>query len=257
MAVMADATRKAGYQVERSEGLALFVAHQGNSVRCKMEMLYNAYGQAPNRLDDIVAAHLSALAKLPPMPAPPSAAGFRAHLLPMLNQRSRLDALQRPELPAPLHRPFPGGLVVTYVIDQPQTMAYVNARWLEMAGAPGLTVDELHVLAIENLRTRPQGYEVHGVGDQRMIICKDLDGYTACRVLLPDLLDDWASKVNGRLLLGIPNRDFLVGFGDRDPQHVAAMARQVRIDTAKMPRPLTHSLLVWQDGRLREVQPLH
>lgn len=90
-----------------------------------------------------------------------------------------------------------------------------------------------------------------------MIISTEQDGYTACRILLPDLLDEWASKVNGWLLLGVPNRDFLIGIGDRDPQHVAAMARQVRRDAGKMLRPLSSSLLVWQEGRLRELQPLH
>jgi hypothetical protein len=255
--LLARATRQAGFRVERSEELALFVTLHGNSLRCNLATAYAAYRQSPDRLEGVVAAHLAALGRLPATPIPPNAAKLRAQLLPMLNQRSRLMSLQPSGLPAPFHRPLAGGLVVTYVFDQPETMVYVNARLLEMAGAPGLTVDELHVLAIENLRTRPQGYEVHGAGDQRMIICKDLDGYTACRVLLPELMDEWAGKVNGRLLLGIPNRDFLIGFGDRDPQHVAAMARQVRIDAAKMPRPLTHSLLVWQDGRLREVQPLH
>jgi hypothetical protein len=257
--VLAKATRKAGIRVERSEALALFVVVRGSSLRCNLATAYNAYRQSPDRLDDIVAAHLAALAKVPAVPAPPNAAELRTHLLPMLNQRSRLASLQQPGLPAPLHRTFPGNLVVTYVFDQPETMAYINSRMLEMAGATALSVDELHVLAVENLRkrTNPKGWEVHGVGDQRMIISKELDGYTACRVLLPELLDEWAGKVSGRLLLGIPNRDFLIGFGDRDPQHVATMVRQVRIDAGKMARPLTSSLLVWREGQLREFQPLH
>jgi len=68
-------------------------------------------------------------------------------------------------------------------------------------------------------------------------------------------MDKWASKVSGRLLPGVPNRYFLIGFGDRDPQHVAAPARQVRIDAGRMPRPLASRILVWQDGRLHELQP--
>ena len=257
--VLAKATRKAGIRVERSEELALFVVVHDNSLRCNLATVYNAYRQSPDRLDDIVAAHLAALAKVPAVPAPPNAAELRTHLLPMLNQRSRLTSLQQPGLPAPLHRTFPGNLVVTYVFDQPETMAYVNPRMLKTAGATALGVDELHVLAVENLRKRThlKKYEVHGAGDQRVIVSKELDGYTACRILLPELLDEWASKVNGRLLLGIPNRDFLIGFGDHDPQHVAAMARQVRSDAGKMPRPLSSNLLVWQEGQLRELQPLH
>lgn len=70
-------------------------------------------------------------------------------------------------------------------------------------------------------------------------------------------MDEWASKASGRLLPGIPNRDFLIGFGDRDPQHVAALVRQVRIDAGRMPRSLSSRILVWQDRRLHELQPLH
>jgi len=257
--ILAKATRKAGIRVERSEALAIFVVLPGGSLRCNLATAYNAYRQSPDRLDDIVDAHLAALTRIHAAPAPATATELRTQLLPMLNQRGRLPSLQPPGLPAPFHRAFPGNLVVTYVFDQPETMAYINPRLLETLGAAGLGVDELHGLAVENLRKRtgPKGYEVHGIGDQRMIISQELDGYTACRVLLPELLDAWASKVNGRLLVGIPNRDFLIGFGDRDPQHVAAMTRQVRIDAAKMPRPLTSSLLVWQEGQLRQFQPLH
>ncbi len=257
--MLAKATRKAGHRVERAEELALFVDVNGTSLRCNLTTVYNAYRQWPDRLDDIVAAHLAALAKVHAVPLPSSVTDLRNGLLPLLNQRSRLTSLQTPGLPAPFYRPVAGGLIITYVIDQPETMAYVNPRVLEMIGAPELTVDHLHEIAIENLRkrTHAQGYEVHGVGDQRMIISTELDGYTACRVLLPDLMDEWASKVNGRLLLGVPNRDFLIGFGDRDPHHVAAITRQVRRDAANMPRPLSSSVLVWQDRQLRELKPLH
>lgn len=257
--VLARATRRAGIRVERSEELAIFVVLPGGSLRCNLTTAYDAYRQSPDRLDDIVVAHLAALTRVHAAPAPATATELRTQLLPLLNQRSRLTSLQPPGLPAPFHRPFPGNLVVTYVFDQPDTMAYVNPKLLETLGVAGLGVDELHGLAVENLRkrTRPKGYEVHGLGDQRLLISTEQDGYTACRALLPELLEAWASKVSGRLLLGIPNRDFLIGFGDRDPQHVAAMARQVRIDAGKMARPLTSSLLVWQEGQLREFQPLH
>ena len=136
--VLAKATRKAGIRVERSEELALFVVVHDNALRCNLATVYNAYRQSPERLDDIVAAHLAALAKVPAVPAPPNAAELRTHLLPMLNQRSRLTSLQQPGLPAPLHRTFPGNLVVTYVFDQSETMAYVNPRMLKTAGATAL-----------------------------------------------------------------------------------------------------------------------
>lgn len=240
--------------MERSEELALFVVVHDNSRRCNLATVYNAYRQSPERLDDIVAAHLAALAKVPAVPAPPNAAELRTHLLPMLNQRSRLTSLQQPGLPAPLHRTFPGNLVVTYVFDQPETMAYVNPRMLKTAGATALGVDELHVLAVENLRKRThlKKYEVHGAGDQR--------GDREQRVGRLHRLPHPAARTAGRVgqqgewpaAAGhprSPNSRFALG--DHDPQHVAATACQVRSDAGKMPRPFSSNLLVWQVGQLR------
>ena len=66
-----------------------------------------------------------------------------------------------------------------------------------------------------------------------MLVCETNDGYAATRVLLPDLMDDWARRIPGRMLIGIPNRDFLIAFSDRDPQHMAAITSQVRGDARR------------------------
>lgn len=58
-------------------------------------------------------------------------------------------------------------------------------------------------------------------------------------------------------LIGIPNRDFLIAFSDRDPQHVATIAGQVRRDAKRKEYALTSKLLVWQGGRISELDPLH
>ena len=92
--VLAKATRRAGIRVERSEELALFVVLPSGSLRCNLTTAYNAYRQSPDRLDAIVEAHLAALARVPAAPAPATATELRTQLLPMLNQRSRLTALQ-------------------------------------------------------------------------------------------------------------------------------------------------------------------
>jgi uncharacterized protein YtpQ (UPF0354 family) len=85
-----------------------------------------------------------------------------------------------------------------------------------------------------------------------MVVCETRDGYAATRVLLPDLMATWAERIPGRMLIGIPNRDFLIAFSDRDPAHVATIARQVRRDAAQRDHPLCADLLLWQNGRIRE-----
>ena len=53
------------------------------------------------------------------------------------------------------------------------------------------------------------------------------------------------------------NRDFLIAFSDRDPQHMAAITSQVRRDARRREHALTPELLVWQAGRIRALDPHH
>lgn len=56
------------------------------------------------------------------------------------------------------------------------------------------------------------------------------------------------------MLLGIPNRDFLIAFSDRS-KHKTAVSQQIRADFKSKPFPLTSDLLTWQLGQIREYQP--
>jgi hypothetical protein len=67
----------------------------------------------------------------------------------------------------------------------------------------------------------------------------------------------WADRIPGRLLIGIPNRDFLLLFSDRHPTGVEALSRQIRRDASQRSHPLSARLLVWEDGAVREYEPLH
>lgn len=106
-------------------------------------------------------------------------------------------------------------------------------------------------------RTNRRDTHAFGKGDQTILACETKDGFAATRVLLPDLMATWAERLPGRMVIGIPNRDFLIAFSDRDPQHVATLARQVRRDAKRREHPLTPELLVWQAGRITELSPKH
>jgi len=249
------ATRQAGYEVvKREEGVLHIVVHD-EPMRCKLDTVYQAYLSSPHRLDDIVEAHLSALRSVPPPPPPPTEKEAAEALLPLLNRPELLEYVQRKDAPPPVHRPFVAGLIITYVFDFPHHRAYVNENILaQMMAGPETTFDMIHEYALENLRLRTtsQDYQTHGLYDKTMVVCDTRDGYAATRVLLPDLMATWAERIPGRMLIGIPNRDFLIAFSDRDPAHVAAIARQVRRDAAKRDHPLCADLLLWKDGRIRE-----
>ena len=252
---LAAATRQAGYDVvERKEGVLHVVVHD-QPMRCNLDTLYQAYLHSPHRLDDIVRAHLNALREVPPPPPPPTEKEAAEALLPMLNRAELLEQVQRRNAPPPAHRPFVAGLIITYVFDFPHYRAYVNEDMLaKMMAGPEITLDMFHEYALENLRRRTtsHSYETYGLFDKTMVVCQTRDGYAATRVLLPDLMATWAERIPGRMLIGIPNRDFLIAFSDRDSAHVAAIARQVRRDAAQRDHPLCADLLLWQNGRIKE-----
>ena len=254
------ATRDAGFEVEKRDGLDLYIVRHGEPMRCDLNTAYSAYQLSPHRLDEIVQAYLEALRSVPPTPPPPTEEEAAEALLPMLNPAWFLEEMEQRGVPPPVHHPFVAGLVVTYVFDFPHHRAYINDDMLaQMMDSPEITFDVIHEYALENLRKRTtsQVYETHGLRDKTMIVCETHDGYAATRVLLPDLMAKWAGRIPGRMLIGIPNRDFLIAFSDRNPSHVAAIAGQVRRDATKRDHPLCADLLLWQDGQIREYRLKH
>ena len=233
----------------------LHVVVHDEPMRCKLDTVYQAYLNSPHRLDGIVEAHLSALRSVPPTPPPLTEKQATEALLPMLNRAELLEHVQRKDAPPPVHRPFVAGLIITYVFDFPDYRAYVNENMLaQMMNGLEFTFDAIHECALENLRLRTtsRDYETYGLRDKTMVVCETRDGYAATRVLLPDLMATWAERIPGRMLIGVPNRDFLIAFSDRDPAHVATIAGQVRRDAARRDHPLCADLLLWQNGRIRE-----
>ena len=257
---LAAATCQAGFVVEGSDGLALQIIMHGQSMRCDLRTAYSAYQHSPARLEDVVESHLAALRSVPPPPPMPTEKEAVESLLPLLNPVDvPLGVAQQGLLPL-ASRSFAGRMVVTYVFDMPQVRAYINEALLaRMTSGPEMTFDLLHDLALENLRRRTSSrdYQAYGVAEKTLIVCETGDGFAATRVLLSDLMSTWSERIPGRMLIGIPNRDFLIAFSDRDPDQVAAIARQVRIDAHKREGPLSAELFVWKNGRIRQYQPYH
>ncbi|HBY96212.1 MAG: DUF1444 family protein [Ardenticatenaceae bacterium] len=254
-AYVEDATRRAGFAIEKREGAVLYVILRGSPLRCDLAQVYRAYLSAPHRLDAIVRAHLDALRRVPPPPPELTEKEAAESLLPILQRAQWLKQLGQRSVPPVVHRPFVAGLVVTYVFDFPDRRAYVNADQLDqMMSRPGITFDMIHEYALENLRVRTtsRSYATHGLRDKTMIMCETRDGYAATRILLPDLMAGWAERIPGRMLIGIPNRDFLIAFSDCNLAHVRAITRQVHRDAARHSHPLSADLLVWRDGQVRE-----
>lgn len=245
------ATEQAGYTVDNQQKKDLYVIINEKPMRCDIDMLYGSYKSAPDRLDDIVQVHLSALKKMPPPPPPLTEKEAGESLLPMLQNNSWLQQTRKQDIPRPISRAYKANLWITYVFDQPQYRAYIHADMM-----PDVPPAAIHEIALNNLRRRTSSklVQIQGIGDDTLIVCETSDGFAATRILLPELMQTWHDRMPGKMLLGIPNRDFLIAFSDRS-KHKTAVSQQVRADCKSKEFPLTPELLTWQLGQIREYQP--
>jgi uncharacterized protein YtpQ (UPF0354 family) len=181
-------------------------------------------------------------------------AQLRERVFPMLKPIGLLAEVRERKLPMISYRPFLADLIIAYVIDEKSSAAYINERHLERWE---LSEHELHVQAIENLRRRTDergNYTVVGEGPQRLVVFNTQDGYDASRLLLPALLERWRGDVPGRIVIGVPSRDFLIIFSDADEQILANIAQQIQLDAANREHGLTDQLFTLEGGQVREYE---
>lgn len=179
---------------------------------------------------------------------------LRERVFPMLKPLSLLATVRERKLPMLVYRPFLADLMIAYVIDEPGRVAYINEQHLERWQ---IAEHELHEQAIENLRRRTEeqgNYTVTGAGDQRLIIFNSQDGFDATRLLLPALLERWRPEFSGSMVIGVPNRDFLILFTDSDSTIFANLAHQIQMDSANREHGLTDQLFTLVDGQVREYE---
>lgn len=260
MRYIAQATTDAGFTVELVKGSQLHVLHEGQENRLNLAAAYSAYLNAPDRIDDIVEVHLSVLGKAAEVSAPAKPDGSEL-LLPLLQQKSWLDDAKKKVKSAPVNRPFMTGLVVTYVIDAPAFRTYLNEDALEkILSDDEITPDDVHQSALHNLRmlmADEMEIESHNSAHEMLITCETREGYASSLVLLSEVMEEWANKIPGNMVIGIPNRDFIVAFSDQHPSGIEGIEQQTHLDARTRDRPLSGRLLVWKDGQVREHKPLN
>jgi hypothetical protein len=58
----------------------------------------------------------------------------------------------------------------------------------------------------------------------------------------------------GNLVIGIPNRDFLIGFSDANPEILEQIAQQIQADAVGREYGLTEQLFTLESGQVREYE---
>lgn len=145
--------------------------------------------------------------------------------------------------------PFPGGLAVVFVVDEPERYCFISTE-VQATWAVGEV--DLMAEAMSNLRRISEGlmWKRIGTGNRAYFLCETFDGYDASRILLSRELTNIAGRVAGNLVVGIPHRDYLIALGDADPAFLAEMAQSVRDDFLGGKYPITPDLYTLCDGRV-------
>lgn len=241
-----------GLTIQQREGFGWRLRIGQTEMQLGLEAMYQRYLQEPDQAEQTAELLIKALHSYKQERTITSYAELRERIYPMLKPLILLAEVRERKLPMLAYRPFLADLMITYVIDEPGSLVYINEKHLER-----WQIDEarLHSQAIDNLdrRTREQSnYTASGMGMQRMIVFNSQDGFDATRLLLPALLDQWRPQFPGHMVIGIPNRDFLICFSDADRTILVNIAHQIQFDAAERANGLTDQLFTLINGEVRE-----
>jgi hypothetical protein len=141
-------------------------------------------------------------------------------------------------------QPLVDGLTVGYAIDSDRTIAYILephfATW-------GISRDDLHEAAINNLVKRSESMNAHAAQDEEgkinLILFQTMDGYDASRLLLPTLHEKLREHLGSPFAAAVPNRDILLCFRN-DDETIERLKEQIAEDYRQMPHQVTDKLLL-------------
>ncbi|MFO7275156.1 MAG: DUF1444 family protein [Bacillota bacterium] len=144
------------------------------------------------------------------------------------------------------------GLHVIYGIEEPgDKIRYVTYQDLRDWGVSHTTV---HITAVQNLKRLTEGKRVTKLdsteGGRPMFIWALQDGYDAARILLTDWLQGFAEAVPGRLVIGVPHRNWLVAIGDADEELLRVVARRVAYEHRHAAFPVSPYLYTFDGERI-------
>jgi uncharacterized protein YtpQ (UPF0354 family) len=230
------------------EGMELRLRANGADVAADLGNFYSAYARNPAQLDSVVQTFVRVMLGIQPDRTNSDYAALADRVYPMLKPLGMLAEVRERGLPMLAYSEFIEDLIIAYVIDEERSVSYINEEHLERWE---IDVRDIHERAIENLRRHTEAdvrYTTVGEGEQQLFIFNSGDGYDATRLLLSDVLADWARQVPGNLVIGVPNRDFLIAFSDANPEILRAVAAQVQSDAVQREYGLTEQLFTLAGG---------
>jgi uncharacterized protein YtpQ (UPF0354 family) len=239
-------------EIQGRTGTQLRLRVNGRDVVADVMNFYHAYANDPSQLDMVARSFVQALLSGLPDRTVHDFNALADRIFPMLKPIAMLATVRERNLPMLVYREFLADLIITYVVDEARSVTFLNEEHLNTWD---VSAQDVHERALHNLQRRTAegaSYITTGSGSQQLFIFNTNDGYDATRLLLTDVLAEWAEQTRGNLVIGIPNRDFLIAFSDADPEIVQAVAQQVQADAAQREYGLTDQLFTFVNGQVRE-----
>jgi uncharacterized protein YtpQ (UPF0354 family) len=245
---VAVALQAAGYTVLNTTDRTIHLqAGKGAIAQIGLDNFYATYLSGRATLEQVTDTCLDLLRNQQAQTEIPDLANVVDRLYPQVQRASYLNRHGNTMITQPFLAQ--GELHLIYRIDSDRAMSAVTIRHMAHWG---ITPDTLHKIAVENLRRSKVGFYVYkAYGQPLYAICDACDGYTATRILQPNFLNSVSEQLNTRrLLIGIPNRDFLVAFPEQDAEIVSRFADMIEHDNGIQPYPISDKIFLWADGTL-------
>ncbi len=212
-----------------------------------LDNTYARYRQEPDDFDPLVDYMLDSISEMED-PVDISWEEAKPRLLPSLkSDQYFIDNLKLPGGAEMIEKlvsfDYVKDLKITIAIDSEMSMSFVNKQQLE---SWGVSKEDLLNTAIENLSklTAQHWAEATRMAQENGLFAfMTHDGYDASRILLPDF-HERASRALGceRILVGIPNRDFIAAIPENAPGK-EKFCKQVRQDSEHYDHAVTSEII--------------
>lgn len=137
------------------------------------------------------------------------------------------------------------------VLDTGRTLRFISRDDLDKWD--GTSEDDVFFFARENLLALAEDLQLQTLADPdgtpKAVIVATGDSYDASRLVLPTLYEKLAEVIGPNLLVGVPNRDFMIILNADDEELVTNVAAQVKADAQQRPYPINGKLFkLTKDG---------
>lgn len=137
-----------------------------------------------------------------------------------------------------------GELELMIALDTGRTLRFISTE--DVSRWDGVSEDDVFFYARENLLALAGELQVQSLagpdGKPRAVIIATGDSHDAARLTLPNLHERLSAVMGDDLLVGVPNRDFMIVLTADDEELVGNVAAQVKVDAETRPYAISGKL---------------